>query len=424
MPSIGIGNRIGHSSSTYWTQRKINDSCLFFASHPTDLLSKVVATHLPNQVTGAIDFLTVTGSGLNARYRTPDNPTYRTADSDNVFWKTDASESTCDGNRLIGYDFPRILVKYLNVSPYTIQWIAILKPGIVVTNGMRDAFDLSKWWDNTLSAHGAIKGNRNIGQSIWTPESVTDADSDAYIARMVVQPNAATKALVNAFFVGLKADGVWSEIDSFALMNLHTRQASYLNIKGTVNFPDFTFVGTEADTGWNAKLGFYIANSNACINSKFIPANGINFTQNNASIICMVSGASSDNWEGAIDGDFTKGSVLSLRVGGDYNRLNSTANATKILTLGSKVNMISRENDANNIIIRTNGAETPFTVASSGRTTYEYYIGGFNVGGNLNNTIQGNTYANYGFASGLNATKRAALDARLQAFNTAIQTAF
>jgi hypothetical protein len=157
----------------YWTQQKINDNCLFFASHSTDLLSKVVATQLANQVTGATDYFTVTGTGLNARYRTPNTAPYKAADTDYVFWKTDASESTCDGNRLIGYDFPRILVKYLNVSPYTILWLAILKPGVTVTNGMRDAFDLSIWWSNTLSFHGVPKQNKPLfEQYVWTPESV------------------------------------------------------------------------------------------------------------------------------------------------------------------------------------------------------------------------------------------------------------
>ena len=174
--NIGIplfGSAPSFSWQSYWTQQKINDNCLFFASDNTNILNKVASTQLPNQVTGSSDYLTVTGSGLNARYRTPDNNTYRTADSDNVFWKTDASESTCDGNRLIAYDFPRILVKYLDIAPYTIQWIAILKPTSVVTNKMRDAFNLSIWWDNTLSFHGVTKQDRVTGQSVWTPEATT-----------------------------------------------------------------------------------------------------------------------------------------------------------------------------------------------------------------------------------------------------------
>jgi hypothetical protein len=150
------------------------------------LLNKVAATHLPNQVTGAVDFLTVTGTGLNARYRTPDSDTYRTADSDYVFWKSDASESTCDGNRLIAWDFPRILVKYLNVAPYTILAIAILKPGVTVTDGMRDVFNLSIWWDGTLSFHGNVKGNKPYAQQYaWTAESIAPAIPTGLTATLI-----------------------------------------------------------------------------------------------------------------------------------------------------------------------------------------------------------------------------------------------
>lgn len=155
------------SLDSYWTQRTINDSCVFFASDNVDILNKVTSTQLPNQVTGSSDYLTVTGTGLDARYRTPDTDTYRTADSDHAFWKTDASESSCDGNRLIGYDFSRVLVKYLDVAPYTIQWIAILKVGAVITNQMRDAFHLSIWWDDTYSFYGVLKQNRLSEKSTW-----------------------------------------------------------------------------------------------------------------------------------------------------------------------------------------------------------------------------------------------------------------
>jgi hypothetical protein len=172
-PSLGAIASFG--ASQYWTQAKIDATFLFFASDNTDILNKVAATHLPNQVTGSSDYLTVTGTGLNARYRTPDNATYRTADSDYVFWKSDASESTCDGNRLIAYDFPRILVKYLNVAPYTILWIAILKPGVTVTNGMVQAFNLPVWWSGVSNfTYGSIKGNR-LAQSVWVPEATYPA---------------------------------------------------------------------------------------------------------------------------------------------------------------------------------------------------------------------------------------------------------
>lgn len=118
--------------------------------------------------------LTITGTGLNAIYAVPDTDAYKTRDTDYVFHKSDGSVSTaCDGNRLIGYDFPRVIVKYLDASPYTIEYIGILDTGQSVNNKMRDDFHLSRWWDNTLSLHGVIKGNRvPAGQSVWTPESV------------------------------------------------------------------------------------------------------------------------------------------------------------------------------------------------------------------------------------------------------------
>jgi hypothetical protein len=167
---IGTGIGIGFGSAgRYWDQQKINDSCLFFASDTVNILNKVSSTFLPNQVTGSVDYLTVTGEGLNARYRTPNAASYKTADSDNVFWRLDSSESVCDGNRLINYDFSRILIKYLNIAPYTILWIAILKPGVIVTDGMKNAFDLSVWWSNIISTYGQIKENRSGEQRKWSP---------------------------------------------------------------------------------------------------------------------------------------------------------------------------------------------------------------------------------------------------------------
>jgi hypothetical protein len=119
------------------------------------------------------DILTVTGTGLNAIYAVPDTDAYKTRDIDYGFHKSDGSVSTlCDGNRLIAYDFSKIIVKYLDVSPYTIEYIGILDTGQSVNNKMRDDFHLSIWWDNVLSDHGATKQNRGIGQSVWTAESV------------------------------------------------------------------------------------------------------------------------------------------------------------------------------------------------------------------------------------------------------------
>jgi hypothetical protein len=288
---IGIGvNR--HRSSQYWTQTLINTDCLFYASDNTDLLNKVAATHLPNQVTGSSDFLTVTGTGLNARYRTPDNNTYRTADTDCAFWNPDASESTCDGNRLIGYDLSRILVKYGNTSPYTITEIAILKPGVVVTNGMRDHFDLSIWWDNTLSFHGAIKQNRPlIGRYVLPVQpsvptgvtltlisggvrvSCTDTNNGTAQLEIYAQNDGGTSALIQTNAAGVVTyDNTCNPVDLRYYKVRALRGGLYSAFTTELSI---AMLGTEIVTngdfssaaGWSLGAGWTIANGKASFDS-------------------------------------------------------------------------------------------------------------------------------------------------------------
>jgi hypothetical protein len=330
---IIIGNYIGRLNGQNWASYWANSGdFLFFASDSADILNKVAATQLPNQVTGSSDFLTVTGVGLNARYRTPDNATYRTADSDYVFWKSDASESTCDGNRLIGYDFPRILVKYLNVSPYTILWIGILKPGVTVTNAMRDSFDLNLWWDNTLSFHGNTKQNKPLPQQyVWTAESVIEAETAALVARMTAlseTPDAARITVLDTAIALDKAQiGFVNQYDAMWLLASHGNDSALLNIiKAShnitlVNTPDWTvdrhYVGNGTDEALNCNynpsteaskylqnacsVGIYIRNNveedKQDISSESSASNGIMFCSRGVgdlNYICLNGGIGYD----------------------------------------------------------------------------------------------------------------------------------
>ena len=152
-----------------WTAYWAAQTSLFLFFGQT---ANIASGKLNNEMAGSSDYITVTGTGLNAIYAAPNNSTYKTADAPDYTWfKSDGSVSTCDGNRLIAYDFGRTLVQYDDASPYTIRWIAILNPAITVTNNMRSSFYLSIWWNNTLSLYGHVKGNRTVGQSVWTPES-------------------------------------------------------------------------------------------------------------------------------------------------------------------------------------------------------------------------------------------------------------
>lgn len=141
------------------------------------LYSEISGGQMPNKVTGATDYLTVAGSAGSETYQAPDAAPYKTADSDKVWFTGADVQRTVTTAELVGYDFGRTIIKYSNTTPYLIESILILKDGVTLDattlNKLRDDFSLSIWWNNALSFHGAIKQNRGIGQSIWTPNNYT-----------------------------------------------------------------------------------------------------------------------------------------------------------------------------------------------------------------------------------------------------------
>ena len=98
---------------------------------------------------------------------------YVAADTDYLWYADDALQNRLvTTDELQRYDWARTIIKYGDVSPYTIEWIAILKDGVVLTtaeeNSLRDSFHLSIWWSGVLSAHGNLKGNRIAEKSDGT----------------------------------------------------------------------------------------------------------------------------------------------------------------------------------------------------------------------------------------------------------------
>ena len=57
-------------------------------------------------------------------------------------------------------------------------------------------------------------------------------ESINYFARMDVQPSRKLKSLLDKTIRQMKYNGIWDELDQFVFMNLHTAQASALNVKG------------------------------------------------------------------------------------------------------------------------------------------------------------------------------------------------
>ena len=161
---IGIGIQFsrggagGQDWESYWVSQP---EVLFFG-----LYSEISSGQMPNKVAGSSDYLTIAGAVGSETYQCPNTAPYITADTDRIWFNTDVIQRVPTTAELVGYDFTRTIVKYANASPHAIEAIMILSSDYV-TDKMRDDFMLSIWWDNTLSAHGNLKGNRSSEQSVW-----------------------------------------------------------------------------------------------------------------------------------------------------------------------------------------------------------------------------------------------------------------
>jgi hypothetical protein len=252
--------------------------------------SEISGGRMPNKITGSTDYLTVAGSAGSETYQCPNTAPYIAADTDYIWFKTDASQRTTTTAELIGYDLQRTPVKYDDNTPNALRDIMILKAGEVLSASERNNLFQYMWlsilWDNVLNAYGHIKSNR-AGQQLWTPELLYSAETLVLLARMDVAPSTALADLIDVTMAGLKSDGVLALGDCLYVRGLHTSQASLLNwIK---NAHDSTIIGGITHT---PKVGFTGA-AGAALNNNYKPqTQGDKLTQNAASVFIKVNAIS------------------------------------------------------------------------------------------------------------------------------------
>ena len=263
--------------------------------------------------------------------------------------------------------------------------------------------------------------------------NVTDNDANAYIARMTVAPNAATETLIRQFFADLKSNGIYSELDQYVLMNLHDAQASKLDI--SPNHIDHTWLGSPT---WAAKVGVTIAVGKT-VQSNFNPVvNAVKFTLNNCAIVETRNGTLTTGFcgiEHIVDGTHYRELTFCNTAYAAYQSMNGAKDGLYTKQLSTGFNIGARPN-ATQVIVRTGGTE--FTISQNsymipgvvGKNTF------FNIGGLLDYNAAspdsysvvaecvGTIWAQHGFASSMDATKRAKFQELIDAFNVAIQTAF
>jgi hypothetical protein len=241
-----------------------------------------------------------------------------------------------------------------------------------------------------------------------------DSDAAAYFARMSTQPPAGLKALLTTEIIAMKAAGIWGELDQFVFMNLHTAQASKLDVK---NYKNHVWSGSPS---WTQKIGVTTAGDYSnYVNTKIVLTNCSHYKLNDAGIYAnqTVDGS-------LIDGTYDYVSNISGPAFGSYygyNRLNSIAKCYCYWVSGT---IFLVRTNSSTLISRISGVETSMEVSSGAiPITYEYYLGGLNCQGNID-YVGSNTYKQYGFGSSMNLTKRNALQTIMDDFNSKVGASY
>jgi hypothetical protein len=244
------------------------------------------------------------------------------------------------------------------------------------------------------------------------------AEALAYFSSMDVDPPTGLKTILNTAIAGMISGGIWDELDQFVFMILHTPQASRLDIKGGVGHTWVDYAGNV--NSLIDKVGVNIdSNAGTHIDTGYLPINGTKFTLNNCGI--YFSHIITDTGG---DGTYNNGATMTMYGGyAGYNSLNETNWSGNVTWSNTGNNMFVRE-DAVNEIARNDGSESTWSSPSSTISDSEYQLGGIHTVGTSNMFIHGGLYRYYGFGSGMNSTKRAAFDAILTTFLTALPSAF
>lgn len=162
-----------------------------------------------------------------------------------------------------------------------------------------------------LMRHGAIASQGGT----------TDPDAVAYIARLTGSYSDPELAAINAFFVGTKADGVYSLLDLLYIHALDNEVDGRLNIKAAT----FTATRVNAMT-FTARQGFTGNGSSSYLDTTFNPSTaGGNFAQNSGSM-----------------GFYTRNNIASDAIDmGIYSGGNNTSLYSRLLTANVAVGRIN-----------------------------------------------------------------------------------
>jgi len=185
--------------------------------------------------------------------------------------------------------------------------------------------------------------------------AMTGPDVQQYLARMITPPSTLVKNAIDAFLRGLWTDGVYQKLDAAWIMNLHTEQASRLNIISS----SYTLTDVGAAPTWATGVGGaggFTATS-AAMNTGFAVAiHGKNMGRDSAHI-------SLRSWTSAVSASHDVGQTscfFNARFTGDVliGRINASSNDSEANPDGAGFFAIERATDADFRYYRTGIALT------------------------------------------------------------------
>jgi hypothetical protein len=219
-----------------------------------------------------------------------------------------------------------------------------------------------------------------------------EAESLALFARMTIAAPIALKRLINITIKAYKADGTWAENDVIYQTNLHTLQASCLNLKGDDAFN----LVPEGNYTWAYGVGFTMG-STSYLKTGFIPStHGSKYLLDSASIALGIANNIAVN---AVDfgsnhaDDSKKTNMVSLGWGVFYMGINTAAIDSK--ANASSLGYFTIMRSASNVTqAYKDGVAlgTPATRVSTAVSDYEFYIGCTNSEGTPGTRAVGRIY--------------------------------
>jgi hypothetical protein len=227
-----------------------------------------------------------------------------------------------------------------------------------------------------LATHGFLASS--IGQ--FVPDADYQAVLDYATTQGYTLPSGSQQVKQNQLIVDLKNTGIWSKLDSFGVFATDAGSSfalidwKRLSLLTAVNSPTFT-----------TNQGFNGNGTSSYINSNYNPfSNGVNFTQNNASLgVYLLSNPSGDF---VYIGGYSNASILTLvnpNRGFPLGRMNDTA---AFPTTGlSATGLISqnRPNSTTRNIYGNGTLHESGTSASTGVPNANFYILALNDNGGV-----------------------------------------